>query len=719
MIDNYNNFVKKTYEQAAPRIPNSSDYWVKKLGKRGKDVMIYTHDDLDGIFSAIAIKKYLKDKGFNIVGYGIVNYQEGWDVFKIDKQLINVAVDFADPHPDIDIYIDHHGEFMDGDKLSDEVRKKGAIKTDTGSAYEGIMIQLGLPVDSLVLDVIDMVDSAKYDEYGVKWTDLIDFDLKEIKKKPNSKLLFAGSFNQLLKRGDYQTIIEVIHNVDEPSIYKIFDYMRRLYPGNNVWLQRGTSIDDFKEEEIRKLRGKDFVEDAVWRMEQMKSRTRGKAEFKGIINSQQDFIDKFSKVVSYDFDSRSQYAGQSENIIEMDGYCIIGELAYVGSGTWANPIRARAIIQQDIESGRLPKEAEKVKWVLLQYGDTLQVCSYGKIEEYSNEELPKTKEGKPINDLKTFCIQLLMKFEDNLDFNNRHTKAGGHKGIGTISNIGIGKYTISSDDKKYDFVGLRYLDLFKNYIIASLSTISWNLNLSWENPFNKPYFEDPTPIDARTMKINQIRNINRQTMEVEYPNDFERKPSMKTMIENEARLKEMEKELEQQRIKEGILRAKAKHNFYRNERNKDDESFEEWEEKQKVSKEDEIQKETKTDDKVEEVTEKVKNNKINKNNDIKKQKYIKKEPKIKNNLLIESVSEIQQLFSKNKQISRGLTKVELKNGELKITHTGNMGNSIVKSVDPNLNNIGLPSISELKKSYSVLREMGHPEYLYILKLKIK
>ncbi len=62
MIKKYNQFIEKTFEEAAPRIPNSPEYWTKKLGKKGKDVMIYTHDDLDGIFSAIAIKKYLKIK---------------------------------------------------------------------------------------------------------------------------------------------------------------------------------------------------------------------------------------------------------------------------------------------------------------------------------------------------------------------------------------------------------------------------------------------------------------------------------------------------------------------------------------------------------------------------------------------------------------------------------------------------------------------------------
>ena len=55
----------KKINESAPRLPKKEDYWIKK-GKTGKDVMIYTHDDMDGIFSAIVVKKYLKDAGFNI-----------------------------------------------------------------------------------------------------------------------------------------------------------------------------------------------------------------------------------------------------------------------------------------------------------------------------------------------------------------------------------------------------------------------------------------------------------------------------------------------------------------------------------------------------------------------------------------------------------------------------------------------------------------------------
>lgn len=103
---------------SAPRIPNKESYWTNK-GKIGKKVALYLHDDLDGIFSAIAMKTYLISKGFKIVKYGVVNYQEGWNSVEIDDQLINVAVDFAEWHEKLDVFIDHHGEF-DKEKEGEE-----------------------------------------------------------------------------------------------------------------------------------------------------------------------------------------------------------------------------------------------------------------------------------------------------------------------------------------------------------------------------------------------------------------------------------------------------------------------------------------------------------------------------------------------------------------------------------------------------------------------
>jgi len=587
---------------AAPRIPNSEDYWLK-LGKVGKKVMLYFHDDLDGVFSAVAIKKYLLSKGFDIVGYGVINYQEGWDVVELNPQYINIAVDFAEITDGIDVYIDHHGEFKDDEDL----KGKFAVKTKTYSAYEGIMDQLGLPVDSMVMDVINMVDAAKYDDYGVKWTDLLDWDYDYFKNHKNPKLMFAGVFNQLLKRGDYRTFIEVVDNATEPSIYQIFRLFKLFYPMNNldwrvmkdirnydpeaneytIWNQLKTgSLDDQildKDGNVKEIFA-DFMEDGSWRLDQMMKRTSGSAEFKGVITSQKQLVDEFTEEISYPETSRSKFAGMSANVIKLDGYVIIGDLAFIPSGTWANAIRARSIVERDINSGRLKGvKKEDIKWVLLQYGDTLQMCSFGDIADYTDDMLPMTKEGKPINNLKEYTNDLLKRFKDKLEFNNEDTLSGGHPGIGTISNIGVGRYFYEGNDKNLGRINnLRYLDLFKNYIIANLSQVPWDISLSWENPFKADSAEEPVPKNARIMMKNQIREVDvTKSMKTTFPKGYEHKPNLGDLKRQAAALKAEQEVIDNERIEQGVLRAQAKQNYYAKKDPNDPTTFEEWEEQQK------------------------------------------------------------------------------------------------------------------------------------------
>ena len=75
--------------------------------------------------------------------------------------------------------------------------------------------------------------------------------------------------------------------------------------------------------------------------------------------------------------------------------------------------------------------------------------------------------------------------------------------------------------------------------------------------------------------------------------------------------------------------------------------------------------------------------------------------------------------SKNYRRDVGFTKIIIKNNILSITHGGNMGDSIERSVDPNLEMIGFPTIEELKKKYEVIEEEGSPDYFWSIEFKIK
>lgn len=487
--------------EAAPRIPTLDEkgkkYWSNK-GKRGVDVMVYTHDDMDGIYSAIVVKERLKELGYNIIGYGVLNYQEGWKNTSLNEEVINVAVDFANmPDPErkdlIDIYIDHHGVFTEEEK--EFYSKDPVIKTETGSAYEGICQIIGQPTDEIILYSIDMIDSAKYDDYKVDWRDIINFSwdrFLEIAKKEGkveikpfkesksvelgypiiAKLTFAGAFNQLIKRSDYKTLIEVIDNVKAPSIYGIYNAMKKIYPGNNVW-NKGYS----------KGQEKDFIEDSKWRIETMKKRTKGETN-KEIFTDQKQFVQKTN--------------------LKPKGYQIIGRLMFVPSGTWANALRARSILLKDIDSGVVPEN--QVDFIMLQYGNTIQVCGFDKLEEM--ESYPVLNDGTEVKNLASYMARILSKFQEYFGYFESNTEigqdeltvSGGHVGIGTISNI-VGKVDIERSEKMRSsisdlarkliskYTGYRYLDLFKNKIISDLSGLGdkkWPIGLIWSGDDEDP-----------------------------------------------------------------------------------------------------------------------------------------------------------------------------------------------------------------------------------------
>jgi len=354
--------------------------------------------------------------------------------------------------------------------------KSPVQKKKTGSAYEAICQSLGVPQDSLTVSVIDMIDSAKYQQYGVSWQRLLDMNLSDIKKSENKRLEFAAAFNQFLKRSDTKTIIGVIDNCKDASIYSIYNMMKTLYPEHNLG---------------RQGEPKQFIDDSTWRLGEMGRRVRGRAS-KKVYNSQEEFLSAF----------------QRNGLIQLDGYQIIGDLAFIPTGTWANAPRVRPIMQEEFQKRNIPAEP---KFILLQYGGTLQVCSYNKMEEYG-EELPRLKNGENgevmvLNDLGAYMTGLLKNFQKHLGYFDPETSAGqdddtvagGHSGIGSISNI-------KGTCRKEPYVGQRFVDMFKNKIISDLSGIPFNLNLKWSEP--KEFTSKDPEMDYKVIGKEDVTKVS-------------------------------------------------------------------------------------------------------------------------------------------------------------------------------------------------------------------
>jgi hypothetical protein len=482
---------------SAPRIPNDINYWLKK-GKSGKNVCLIFHDDLDGVTSAIIIKNYLKNKGFKIKQYCVINYQQGWDAFNLNTKLINIVVDYSEDNQYIDCYIDHHGKFSE--ELI-KTQQRPSVKTQTDSAAEGIALQLGIPFSNDTKDWIDMIDSAKYSEYDIDIKGILDFNLKDIVKSQKSKLKFAASFNQLIKRGDHKTLIEVVYSSQEPSIYNIYRLFKLFYPKNNPNWISGVEPE--------------FVEDGKDRVRQMLNRTKGESIIKKGFNedgskkrymSQEDFWKDFANNLPYSPLDEKGYP------IEIDKnnpdhfkwqlkpgiYQLIGNIMYVPSGTWANALRAKSIFNTDLQNGMVPNDP-KLNFVVLQYGNTIQFADLNnKIKSMSVDDLPKDKDGNTISNLGEYSDKILKSFMDHLDYKDTRTASGGHAGIGTISNIfGI--------CHKAPFEGVKFLDLFKNKIINDLSGVNWKPKMAWNEEEEQKRNIKPEEINTKLVNIENVR----------------------------------------------------------------------------------------------------------------------------------------------------------------------------------------------------------------------
>ena len=172
---------------------------ISALKKRYSKAEIYFHQDLDGVTTAIAMKKYLEDNGIDVVDSEVIQYGEKeFSVKKPDASgdVMPVLVDFAHGKPMFVIHTDHHDTQAGVDAGTSTNFKASRSNVETVS--QTISTKELFPSDDLLL--ISTVDSANFAPQDISVDEVINYLFKIDKDKSLQKNKMAMGFvcNKLL-----------------------------------------------------------------------------------------------------------------------------------------------------------------------------------------------------------------------------------------------------------------------------------------------------------------------------------------------------------------------------------------------------------------------------------------------------------------------------------------------------------------------------------------
>ena len=134
---------------------------IRELSDRYKKAKIYFHQDLDGVATALAMKKYLEDNGIKVVDVEVIQYgDKEFAVKKADAtgEIMPVLVDFAHGKPMFVVHTDHHDRQAGADETKSTQFRGARSNVETLSQIVPAS-EIFTPED---VATISMVDSADY-----------------------------------------------------------------------------------------------------------------------------------------------------------------------------------------------------------------------------------------------------------------------------------------------------------------------------------------------------------------------------------------------------------------------------------------------------------------------------------------------------------------------------------------------------------------------------
>lgn len=202
---------------------------IKALAKRYPKAKIYFHQDLDGVATAVAMKKYLENNGIKVTDTEIIQYgDKEFAVKKLDANgdTMPVLVDFAHGKPMFVIHTDHHDRQAGAEET-------GATSFRPSRSNVETISQIVSPKDIFPetdLRLISTVDSADYAKYNITPEQVINYLFKldtdsDIRK---NKFAMGLVLNKLLLAFKNKPgFLENLVMNSEPSLYSILNQIKK------------------------------------------------------------------------------------------------------------------------------------------------------------------------------------------------------------------------------------------------------------------------------------------------------------------------------------------------------------------------------------------------------------------------------------------------------------------------------------------------------------
>ncbi len=217
---------------------------INNLAKRYPKSEIYFHQDLDGVTTAVAMKKYLDDNGIDVVGAHIIQYgDKEFSVKKNDAQgdVMPVLVDFAHGKPMFVIHTDHHDKQV-GVEKNTSTQFRGA-RSNVETISQVVSPKDLFPSSDILL--INTVDSADYAKYNITPDEVVNYIYRLDKEKPlqQNKMLLGLVINKLLLAFKNKPgFLEGLVMDSEPSLMSILNniknWMKKTNAANPEELQK-------------------------------------------------------------------------------------------------------------------------------------------------------------------------------------------------------------------------------------------------------------------------------------------------------------------------------------------------------------------------------------------------------------------------------------------------------------------------------------------------